>query len=134
MKTLLALVLSLAGIATGTVAQGADGCDTERGKSLFAKCAICHTNEADAGHSVGPNLFGIVGRPIAYVEDFLFSDEIREYGDRWTIELLDKFLASPMTEVPGTTMAFAGFKKEEDRKHLLCFLNTAEETTGGEGE
>ena len=97
-------------------------CDMERGKSLYSKCAICHTNSADEGHLVGPNLYGIVGKKVAAAEDFFYTDAMVAYGITWTTELLDKFLESPMTEVRGTSMAFAGLRKEDDRETLICYL------------
>lgn len=103
-------------------------CDMERGKSLYSKCAICHTNGADEGHLVGPNLYGIVGKKVAAAEDFFYTDEMVAYGITWTTELLDKFLESPMTEVRGTSMAFAGLRKEDDRENLICYLTETAET------
>jgi mono/diheme cytochrome c family protein len=43
-------------------AQAAD-CNLQRGKVLFeSKCAMCHSAQQGEAHSVGPNLFGVVGR------------------------------------------------------------------------
>ncbi|MFK7958443.1 MAG: cytochrome c family protein [Lysobacterales bacterium] len=97
-------------------------CDLERGKILFNKCAICHSVEENAQPTVGPNLFGVVNRPVGRFEDFFYSNAIKAYADSWTKDTLDQFLKSPMTEVPGTDMAFAGFKKPADRKNLICYL------------
>ena len=102
-------------------------CDMERGKSLYSKCAICHTNSADEGHLVGPNLYRILDKKVAAAEDFVYTDAMVEYGITWTAELLDKFLESPMTEVRGTSMAFAGLRKEADRQNLICYLTDATE-------
>lgn len=106
-------------------------CDMERGESLYSKCAICHTNGEDAGILVGPNLYRIIGKKVAASEDFVYTDEMIAYGITWTAELLDKFLESPLTEVRGTTMAFAGLRKEADRQNLICFLS---ETAATEAE
>ena len=103
-------------------------CDMERGKSLYTKCAICHTNGEDAGHLVGPNLYRIVNKTVAASDDFVYTDEMVAYGITWTAELLDKFLESPLTEVRGTSMAFAGLRKEADRQNLICFLSETAET------
>ena len=125
MKSLFSIAIIGLGIFGGTTALAEASCDLDRGRSLFNKCAICHTNAADAGHSVGPNLFAIVGSMIGGASDYLYTEELKAYGKTWTLEVLDRFLKSPMTEIPGTTMAFAGFKKEADRKNLLCYLNLA---------
>lgn len=102
-------------------------CDMERGKSLYSKCAICHTNAEDAGTLVGPNLYRIIGKKVAAAEDFVYTDAMAKYGITWTAELLDKFLESPLTEVRGTSMAFAGLRKEADRQNLICYLKDATE-------
>jgi cytochrome c len=102
-------------------------CDMVRGKSLYNKCAICHTNAEDAGTLVGPNLYRIIGKKVAASEDFVYTDEMVAYGINWTAELLDQFLESPLTEVRGTTMAFAGLRKEADRENLICFLSETAE-------
>ena len=117
--------LLLSGLLTLLPAPVLADCDMERGKSLYSKCAICHPNSADAGHLVGPNLFRIVNKKVAAAEDFVYTDAMVEYGITWTAELLDRFLESPLTEVRGTTMAFAGLRKEADRQNLICYLESA---------
>jgi len=104
-------------------------CDMERGKSLYNKCAICHTNAKDAGTLVGPNLYRIIGKKVAAAEDFVYTDEMVAYGITWTAELLDRFLESPLTEVRGTSMAFAGLRKEADRENLICYLTKTADAT-----
>ena len=124
MKKYISIAIIGAGLVSSPSALADESCDLDRGRSLFNKCAICHTNEADAGHSVGSNLFRIVGAPVAAASDYLYTEELKSYAKTWTLEALDKFLMSPMTEVPGTTMAFAGFRKAADRKNVLCYLAT----------
>ena len=36
--------------------------------------------------------------------------------------MLLKYLENPLTFMPGTKMAFAGLKDEQDRKDLIAFL------------
>jgi cytochrome c len=45
-------------------------------------------------------------------------------GMQWTFEELDKFLANPKGEVPGTAMAFAGLKKPDERANVIAYLRT----------
>jgi cytochrome c len=100
-------------------------CDGARGRAVFAKCAICHTNDAGGRHSVGPNLYRVVGRRIAAADGFAYSDELKRYGEEWSPELLDRFIADPLGQVPGTTMAFGGLSRAQDRLELLCYLKSA---------
>ena len=43
------------------------------GAAVFKKCAACHTDEKGGPNKVGPNLWGIVNRPIASHEGFAYS-------------------------------------------------------------
>ncbi len=94
----------------------------ERGKAVYAKCSVCHPIDADAGHGVAPNLYGIVELPVGKQEGWKYSRELRKSTDTWTKEQLLAFLESPMTVYPGTSMAFAGLKKPGDREDIYCYL------------
>ena len=100
-------------------------CDAERGKKLYRKCAICHSLDPSAPQGAGPNLHAIMGKSVASGSNFPFSQALEEKGGIWNDESLEVFLKNPMKDVPGTVMAFAGFKKEEDRKQIICHLRSA---------
>ena len=87
------------------------GCDTETGKQVFQKCAVCHSLEQDAAHGVGPNLHGIAGRPVGKIDGFKFSKRMRESAESWTDEHLDAFLKNPAEVYLRTRMAFGGLEK-----------------------
>ncbi|MCM2331842.1 MAG: c-type cytochrome [Pseudomonas sagittaria] len=97
----------------------------ERGQMLFqTKCSICHYSDAAAGHAVGPNLHGVVGRRIGSAEGFAYSAAMSSSAGNWSAERLDTFLTSPATDLPGTAMPFSGLKKAEDRQALILFLQS----------
>lgn len=101
------------------------------GQAVFKKCSACHDASSGGPNKVGPNLYGVVGRPVASHEGFTYSDGMKthaEGGKAWTFEDLDKYLTNPKTEVPGNKMAFAGLKKGEDRANLLAWLNSQSAT------
>jgi cytochrome c len=102
--------------------------DVQKGEKVFKKCKSCHTVEQDGKNRTGPNLFGIIDRPVAAKEGFKYSKALVGYGGEWTLERLDAFLAKPKAEVKGTRMTFGGLKKAADRANLLAFLNTYSET------
>jgi len=95
--------------------------DPEAGAKLFRKCAACHTIEEGGAKKIGPNLWGIVGKPKASA-DFNFSPALAELGGDWDYASLDAFLAKPKAFAPGTKMTFAGLKKATDRANLIGFL------------
>ena len=98
--------------------------DVEKGATVFKKCAACH--KLDGANAVGPHLDGVVGRPVASVEGFSYSDGMKAHGGDWTPEQIFHFLANPKADVPGTKMAFAGLPKPEDRANLIAYLETVQ--------
>jgi cytochrome c len=80
----------------------------QRGAETFQKvCSACHTIENGARRRVGPNLFGVVGARIAQKDGYPYTDAFRKAGITWDEETLARFLAAPMTVVPGTKMDWA---------------------------
>lgn len=98
--------------------------DAEAGKQVAKKCTACHSFDKGGANKVGPNLWDIVGAKQAHMEDFAYSDAIKNLGGEWSYEALDQYLTSPKTYAPGTKMAFAGLKKPEDRAALIAYLRT----------
>lgn len=98
--------------------------DTGRGETSAKKCAACHTFAKGEPNKVGPNLFGVVGRPKASVQGFNYSAALKGKGGNWTPEDLDAFLANPKAAVPGTNMSFAGITRGGERADLITYLNS----------
>ena len=98
--------------------------DASKGERQFAKCKSCHTVEKGGRDGTGPHLYGILGRDVAASDGFKYSGALSEHGGAWTYELLDEWLASPKKTVPGTSMAFAGIRKEEQRADLIAYLRS----------
>ena len=66
----------------------------------------------------------MVGRPVASVAGFHYSDALKALGGTWTFEALNKWLDDPRADVPGTAMTFAGIKNEKQRADVIAYLNT----------
>jgi cytochrome c len=97
--------------------------DPEAGADVTKKCASCHTFEMGGPHKIGPNLWGVVNRPVASAEGFAYSSALEERSDEaWTYASLDAFLADPKDWAPGTKMSFAGIKKDDQRADLIAHL------------
>ena len=98
--------------------------DVAAGKSVFKRCAACHFYNKEKKKS-GPHLVGIVGRAAGSIEGHKYSKGMKKAADGglvWTEENLDKYLAAPRKFIKGGNMAFAGLKKEADRKNIIAFL------------
>ncbi|HET8750403.1 MAG TPA: cytochrome c family protein [Sphingomicrobium sp.] len=98
--------------------------DPAKGQQVFNKCMACHNAAKGGANQLGPNLWGVIGLPIA--EDrggFAFSDALKKVGGTWNWDNLSQWLTSPKTFAPGTKMTFAGLSKPEDRADVIAFLN-----------
>lgn len=102
--------------------------DPSSGERAFKRCAACHTVEKDGQQKVGPNLYGVVGGPVAGTDGFRYSTALADYAGNWSPERLDAFLAKPRAEVKSTRMSFAGVRNEADRVNLIAYLNTFSDT------
>ena len=118
LKTLsaLAVVTSLA-TASSALAQ-----DAAAGKTSFNKCLACHAIGEGAKNKVGPELNGLDGRHSGSAPDYNYSDANKNSGITWNKETFLEYIKDPKAKIPGTKMAFAGIKNEQEIKDLIAFL------------
>lgn len=98
--------------------------DVAAGEKVFAKCAACHTINQGGANGVGPNLYGVLGKPHGVHPGFAFSDALKSVPGPWTFEQMDLWLTNPRKYAEGTKMSFAGLSKGEDRANLIAYMNT----------
>jgi len=103
----------------GTVLASAD---VSRGHDISHKCEQCHDLSKGGPNKIGPNLWGVVGRPRASHPGFDYSAAMKAKGGTWTFEELFKFLKSPQGYIDGTKMTFAGLTAAQDRINLIAYL------------
>lgn len=96
----------------------------KRGAQVAKQCMICHNLQEGQGPKVGPDLYGVVGRPIASMPNFHYSAALKAKGGTWTFDALNKWLTNPRADVPGTAMTFAGISNEKQRANVVAYLNT----------
>lgn len=97
--------------------------DIDKGAKVFAKCKACHKVEEQT-NGVGPHLVGIMGRQIAIIDGFNYSNPMSEMEGTWDPEQLQAFLANPKKYLPGTKMSFVGLKKPQDRANIIAWLQS----------
>ncbi|MGO9391347.1 c-type cytochrome [Rhodoblastus sp.] len=98
--------------------------DPAKGQALTKVCATCHSFEKGGAAKVGPDLYGIVGRPKGSAAGFGYSDAMKAKGGDWTFDDLNSFIASPKTFVPGTKMGFGGEPDAGKRADIIAYLRT----------
>jgi cytochrome c len=97
--------------------------DVAKGEQVFKKCTTCHNVDQGGANALGPNLWGVVGKPHAAHPGFAFSDALKSVPGSWDFKALDAWLANPKKYAPGTKMTFAGLGNPEDRANVIAFLN-----------
>jgi len=101
-------------LATGSAASG---------EAVFAKCIACHTIEQGGADGIGPNLYGVLGKPIgSHVAGFAYSGALSGKGGDWTYDAMDAWLKSPRAFANGTKMSFAGLSSAEDRANVALYM------------
>lgn len=119
----VALAALAAGASFPALAQGI----ADPGERAFQYCFSCHSvDPSETATLPGPNLFGIVGRPIASQKGFRYSDAIKGFAAKntvWTAPLLEQWMQNPQALAPGSLMEKPpGPRNEADRKALISYL------------
>jgi cytochrome c len=100
------------------------GANTQTGQATAKVCQSCHNFVEGAGAKVGPDLYGVVGRPKASASGFAYSDALKKKGGDWTYDDLDNFLTKPSAFAPGTKMTFAGLPDADKRADVIAYLKS----------
>ncbi|MBY9065381.1 cytochrome c family protein [Hyphomonas sp. WL0036] len=97
--------------------------DLSRGERLFAsQCSTCHTINAGGANGTGPNLHNVVGANKAHLAGFAYSGAMANAGTSWTYENLDSWIKNPGAYLRGTSMSFAGIRRDSDRAAVIAYL------------
>jgi cytochrome c len=108
-------------IALLALASPAAAADADHGKALFAPCAACHTDRADA---LGPNLKGVYGRKSAALEDFRYSNAMKRANLIWDDDNLRAYIRDPQGKVKGNRMPYGGMGAAGDVDDVIAYLKT----------
>ena len=122
-RTTAALVM-ISALALAGSALAEEG-DAGKGKKVFNKCKVCHQVGENAKKKVGPVLNGVIGAEAGAREGFKYSAAMKVAGENgmvWDDANIDKYLEKPRKFIPKNKMAFAGLRKEADRKNVIAYL------------
>ena len=95
--------------------------DAEAGKKVFNQCRACHKVE-DGANGVGPHLHAVVGREIASVDAYSYSDALASMDGVWDLETLMAWLENPNKFAAGNKMMMA-YPDAQDRINVITWLN-----------
>jgi cytochrome c len=96
----------------------------QEGAETAKECELCHNLGKGQGAKIGPDLYGVVGRPRASEPGFNYSSALKAKGGTWTFDALNVWLTNPRADVPGTLMTFAGIESEKQRANVIAYLNS----------
>ena len=91
-------------LATLAAAPALAAGDAAKGEADYKKCKACHMIVADDGTEIqkggktGPNLYGVIGRPVASVADFKYGEGILAAGAKglvWDEAMMAAYVADP---------------------------------------
>ncbi|MEL6724083.1 MAG: c-type cytochrome [Pseudomonadota bacterium] len=97
--------------------------DFARGERSFkAKCASCHTIDEGGANGTGPNLYATLGAAKQSHTGFSYSGALASTEGDWSWDRMDAWLENPSSYARGTSMAFAGLKRDDERAAMLVYL------------
>lgn len=96
--------------------------DAMKGEMIAQQCMACHDFTKGGPNKIGPNLYGVIGRPRAMHPGFDYSAAMKAKGGNWTYADIFEFIKQPQFFIPGTKMTFGGLPKPQDRLDVIAWL------------
>lgn len=116
----LSLLLAFGCLSSTASAEG----DVKKGKKVFNKCKACHNIDKEK-NKVGPHLVGIFGRKAGSLEDYSYSEAMKNADVEWNAETLAEYLKKPKDFIEDTKMNFPGIKKDDQIADLIAYMEVA---------
>jgi cytochrome c len=99
--------------------------DPKNGAAVYERCLACHALAYDR---TGPRHCALFGRRAGSVKGFPYSEAMKRSRIVWNEKTLDRFLASPLTVIPGTAMGYAGVQNDKERADVIAYLKRANDS------
>lgn len=110
-------------LSAGEIAEA----DLELGRIRAIECEQCHALEigdTPPGRYPGPDLWNVLGREKGSFPEYAYSQAMRSQTGSWTYDELNRFLADPTGNVPGTNMGVGHEPDRAKRIAVIAYLRT----------
>ncbi len=87
-------------------------------------CVACHSFNEGGKNGLGPNVYNVVGKPIAAHEGYVYSAALKGKGGEWSYDNLNGWLQKPATFAAGTKMSFVGIADPQVRANVIAYLRS----------
>ncbi|HWG03670.1 MAG TPA: c-type cytochrome [Beijerinckiaceae bacterium] len=98
--------------------------DAKKGEADARACTVCHSFDKGGGVKIGPPLYGVVGRPVASVPGYPYSDTLKKVGGNWTFAQLFRWIAGPKAMASDTKMTYPGEPDPDKRAAIIDYLDS----------
>lgn len=107
-------------LLSSLTAYGAQPSKATRGEAEFrVHCMGCHSI---ACNRRGPKLQDVFGRKAGALEDFMYTDGMKNSGIVWADDSMDAYLRDPAKAVPGTSMTFGKVENDKQRRDIIAYV------------
>ena len=90
----------------------------------YARCTACHDDSKGGPNKVGPELWSVVGRPVASADGFAYSDALKNSGIVWTDASLKAWMEDNDGMLPGTRMRHVGVEDKAEQEMIVAYLKS----------
>jgi len=104
--------------------QTANNTRTHVGEIHFKrKCSVCHSIDLNHNNKAGPTLHKIMGRKAGSLNDYNYSDALKNANFIWdTVTIRELFEQGPDEFIPGSKMPLQVISQSDDLNALLYYL------------
>ena len=91
-----------------------------QGQMLYeSRCSACHQL---GENTYGPDHCGLAGRKVGSAREYRYSKAMLSSDIIWDIQILNDFMKSPQSVIPGNFMSLTGIMDQNTRRLIAYYL------------
>ena len=99
-----------------------NGHDDFSGESLFQRrCGACHNIDNSGKHSIGPNLYKVIGKKAGNAKGYQYSAAMSSSSEIWSEQKVSAFLMDSENYLEGTSMNVR-IENDAERTAIIDYL------------